>query len=1027
MTSTRSRSSLPWSCSFMLATVILGVAAEQRLTVSLDFGWRVATAAFPTTSYSLVINGTLSNSAWPSKAGAASMAECEAAAIKDGTQAYSYCPRDCGNVGRWKPLGEPVCIIGSMGRLNPNVSPTWQTRSRPLSVGPAAVSPEAARDYDDVNWTVVDLPHDASITTPYTEDADAGEAFIPAVRTFYRKHLRIPSAMRGMAITLVVDGALASSSWWINGEQIIAYKTDGYLPTTIRIDNIPNLQLAYADEQGVGDDNVFAVWTDNSVSTGWWYEGSGLVRHARLIATPLTSLQPAFAIATQVEVVGAVYTRQTPADGLYAGSRITPKADVVADGQTNVAFVWTIVDAHGHVVGTSEVKGMALHKGEQTITGAPIVLNAAELWTVARPYLYTLVTTLVHGADTDTVNTTIGVRELLWSPRDGLRVNNQRVKMRGFCEHENFAGVGAAIPPRVDLFRLQQMRGVGGNAWRTSHNPPEPTLLDMTDRLGVVVLDENRVLATHDNCGADPVTGGATCREVPAYKSTTPASARYGNFSGIAAEAGKLALRDRNHASVVFYSLCNELGCTDGTLLANDTAKSCYDAIKAADGNRAVTGNQAWQGPNAVAPNTPIANLYDVMGMSHQQSTALNTWHAASPGKLVVMTECCSCEIQRGEDGDMLPFVNTSLPWKPGGTTVWKSNENSQCLTTQVSISDNVDWVGGTFVWTLHDYIGEPDNNKWPHVSSSFGAFDLAGFPKAPVWWYRSRWLANISTQDVGRPALTATTIETNMFVRLVESWQPNPSSKTNTRVIHVYTNAPAVRILVNGKHIVEGAAVFVSTFGVAVFEDIPFSVGNITAQALSDAEGTTVLGSHTKHSWGNATSVVLSLDAPSVHTGTGSAVYLDGEDVALIRATIVDAAGVTVHSSSLNVTFQVHSGPARIAGVGNGDPAWRGPPTSTVVPTYHGLARAVAKVTQKATGSQTERKLEAYVNIDSGKSATSSQIITVNQDNTKYFIVMAHVVGLPVASITVPVSVDVGDSPLNVATKSVGLADIGA
>jgi beta-galactosidase/beta-glucuronidase len=129
----------------------------------------------------------------------------------------------------------------------------------------------------------------------------------------------------------------------------------------------------------------------------------------------------------------------------------------------------------------------------------------------------------------------------VWDPVDGLHLNSQRVKMRGFCNHESFAGVGAAIPPRIDLVRIQQMRGVGGNAWRTSHNPPEPALLDVADRLGILVLDENRVLATVNNCPGDSGNPNTTCANgyVPMYR------------GDVAADTGNLALRDRNHASVV--------------------------------------------------------------------------------------------------------------------------------------------------------------------------------------------------------------------------------------------------------------------------------------------------------------------------------------------------------------------------------------------------------------------------------------------------------------------------------------------
>ena len=187
---------------------------------------------------------------------------------------------------------------------------------------------------------------------------------------------------------------------------------------------------------------------------------------------------------------------------------------------------------------------------------------------------------------------------------------------------ESFTGVGAAIPDRVDLLRVQQMRGVGMNAWRTSHNPPEPVLLDLTDRLGILVLDENRVLATDVNCQ------GSGCKDVPAYDGDP------------AQDMGTLALRDRNHASVAWYSLCNEAGCGNGTLLAGDLVERAKEASYTNDGSRNVGANMGWISP--VSPRTPMSDALDVMGMSHAGANAVNAFHQMEPDKPLAMTECCS-------------------------------------------------------------------------------------------------------------------------------------------------------------------------------------------------------------------------------------------------------------------------------------------------------------------------------------------------------------------------------------------------
>ena len=318
---------------------------------------------------------------------------------------------------------------------------------------------------------------------------------------------------------------------------------------------------------------------------------------------------------------------------------------------TVVTVRFQLVDARGVVVaactatqpvgaaasGAASATG-AGHPTTATLKAPPLKLAAAELWSVARPYLYTLVARVDHATSLtpayDLVNTSIGVRGVVWDPA-GLLLNTQRIKMRGFCNHESFAGVGAAIPPRIDLFRVQQMRGVGGNAWRTSHNPPEPALLHVTDRLGVIVLDENRVFATATDCpGGDGGDPNNTCTHgyIPMYAGDP------------AADAGKLALRDRHHASVAWYSLCNEAGCGPGSLLGNRTAERCKGAIHAVDASRAITGNvYNMQSPNAVVPGAPLSSMFDVMGVSHQGGDVMDAWHEGERRKLIVATECCSC------------------------------------------------------------------------------------------------------------------------------------------------------------------------------------------------------------------------------------------------------------------------------------------------------------------------------------------------------------------------------------------------
>ena len=292
---------------------------------------------------------------------------------------------------------------------------------------------------------------------------------------------------------------------------------------------------------------------------------------------------------------------------------------------------------------------------------SPFAVAAAELWSVPRPYLYTLavVVTSPAGAVLDSRNETIGIRDVKWTAESGLVLNSQAVKMRGFCNHENFGAIGAALPARVDLLRLQQLRGVGGNAWRTSHNAPEPALLALTDRMGVVVMDENRVFATTVNCPG--------CSNVPVYAGDE------------LQDMADMVSRDKLHASIMWWSFCNEAGCGNG---AAQPATDFRSVAYAADGSRAVGANMGWISP---ITRTAMSDVLDVMGFSHANANDIAKFRASRPDQPVVSSECCSCETQRGEDGDL-----------PHSSDVFFNNEQSGCMAEQSQVSNGVSYNAGT-------------------------------------------------------------------------------------------------------------------------------------------------------------------------------------------------------------------------------------------------------------------------------------------------------------------------------------------
>jgi beta-galactosidase len=274
-----------------------------------------------------------------------------------------------------------------------------------------------------------------------------------------RKRFTVPAAWQGTHVELYVEGALSVSSWWLNGAPLLPLHTSGYTSVVLRLDNAG---LA------IGGDNTLVAFVDGTETTGWWYEGAGLTRHVTLTSSSAAARVATHSLAAPAAPAGAIHARATPAEGLFSDSAsVTPFLVLENAGSAPVAAVvaCALVEAAGAATTVSVTVPAG---GEAPAACPPLAPASAELWSLPRPFLYTLaITVSVGGAVVDAMNASVGVRAVAWDSDHGLLVNGQRVKMRGYCNHESWGGVGAAVPDRVDLLRVQQVRGMGGNAWRT--------------------------------------------------------------------------------------------------------------------------------------------------------------------------------------------------------------------------------------------------------------------------------------------------------------------------------------------------------------------------------------------------------------------------------------------------------------------------------------------------------------------------------------------------------------------------------
>ena len=326
--------------------------------------------------------------------------------------------------------------------------------------GSAPPPPQALPAYDDSSWALVDAPHDMGIegAIAYTNPADQG--FRQRTAGWYRKHFVLPNDWKGSSVWVYIEQSFHITNSYFNGVHLGEHPA-GYTSFWLRLD----------DKAKWGAENVLALHVNATTGTGWWYEGGGLMRHQYLVkASPLHAAQNgvwAYANISSASRTDAL----APSAGLRADSAVLHcQANLENDGAAaeGASILVDVLDAAGKQVATTRSAVVQVPaEGTRQLNVRTTVSNA-ELWSVPRPYLYTLMVRVLSasGAVLDTVNVTTGIRSVHFDADKGLLLNKEPVKVRGYCDHSNFGGVGGAVPDRVNLFRAQTLRATGGNAWR---------------------------------------------------------------------------------------------------------------------------------------------------------------------------------------------------------------------------------------------------------------------------------------------------------------------------------------------------------------------------------------------------------------------------------------------------------------------------------------------------------------------------------------------------------------------------------
>ncbi len=539
-------------------------------------------------------------------------------------------------------------------------------------------------NYNDSAWRQLDLPHDWVVELPFSSSADESHGFKSGISgatsastiAWYRHTFTLPANDAGQALWLEFDGVYRNCLVWLNGH-ILGRNVSGY--ESFYFDATP-----YANPGGT---NVLVVRVDASRFEGWFYEGAGIYRHVWL-----TTENP-----VHVAEWGT-YVATTSLAG--SNATLTIQTDVTNQSGTatvNGSLTSTILDANSNAVGTV-TSAVSVPAGQDLVVTQTVALTA-NLWSPQTPYLYNLVTTVSNqNAIADIYNTPFGVRTVSIDSTNGVFINGQHVEIQGMCNHQDMAGVGSALPDRLQYYRIERLKQMGVNGYRTSHNTPTAELLNACDQLGMLVLDENRRIGTN----AEPL--GELSRQIR---------------------------RDRNHPSVFMWSLANEESL-QGTTTGAAIMQVMQNLVHSLDSTRLCTAAlNSW--------GSGFSSVLDVQGFNYQLS-ALDTYHTGAPHAPIIGTETASTVTTRGiyindtVNGYVASydFITTSgLPnpvtWGETAEAWW------QCYAARP-------WSSGGFCWTGFDYRGEPTPYNWPCINSHFGIMDTCGFPKDLFYYYQANW-----------------------------------------------------------------------------------------------------------------------------------------------------------------------------------------------------------------------------------------------------------------------------------------------
>ena len=722
--------------------------------------------------------------------------------------------------------------------------------------------------FDASGWAIVDLPHDWVVDLPYAAEAShshgyktVGYKYPETSVGWYRKTFTVPAEDYGKHLWLQFDGIFRDARVWVNGFYL-GHEPSGYATQVYDISEYLNY----------GGENLVCVRADATLEEGWFYEGAGIYRHVWLNKASKVNVAPfGTFVYSEFAVPYSLRGKANP-DLSMASLNIETTVHNMGSAPASYNLKHTLVDATGTAVGSCEVEGGNLLAKEEGKVHGVIPVENPHLWSCEDPYLYTVVTDVyVDGKLADTYKTTTGIRHIEFDCDRGFLLNGEVVKLKGVNMHQDHAGVGSGIPDGLQEWRLLQLKKFGCNAYRSSHNPMTPALLDICDRLGILVIEENRLTGIN--------------------KEHTEL-------------LGRMIRRDRNHPSIILWSVGNEEWGLEWNELGTRIAESMREYCHRFDPTRLMTVASS-SGPHILIPadvagyNYILQNPAEQHRANYPQRCALGSEETTGCGTRGVyfnITDGREPSAVDSGNGRMAAFNR----YKHGPDSLYN------CIERGWKFYAERDYLAGLFYWTGFDYRGEPNPMTFPATSSEFGILDYCGFPKDEAYYLKAWW--------TDEPVL-----------HILPHW--NLDGHEGEKVsVWGYSNCDEVQLTVNGKNLgrkkmpVNGHLEWETVYKPGYVKAVGYKNGR---KVMEERIETT----------GEAVEAVWSYETVG--------------DIMVAQVEMRDAKGRFVPTANCTIDFTAQEG-YRILGWGNGNPAFQyderpedGSDTIRIT-TFNGLAQVI-------------------------------------------------------------------------------------